>query len=133
MSAQQKIIPAFGIPEEKQRIIIDMFLDKNPISEISRKLDLKWHNIEKLLFINGFKSKNKQMQYSFDGNYFSKINTHEKAYILGLMYSDGWVIGKSNQIGLGSDDREIIDSFANELKYVGKISTNSVKKEHSHY
>ncbi len=131
MNIQQKIIPAFGIHEEKQGIIIKMFLDKTPISEISRKLDLKWHNIEKFLFINGFKFKNKQMQYSFDENYFSEINTHEKAYILGLMYSDGWVLGNSSQIGLGSDDKEIINSFAAELKYFGKISRNSVNQDHS--
>ncbi len=54
-------------------------------------------------------------------NYFSLIDTPQKAYVLGLIASDGCVHGK-NKITLGMNDLDAIKFVANEFGYNNKIS-----------
>lgn len=44
--------------------------------------------------------------YKFNENYFDKINTPEKAYILGFLYADGNVCSKYNRIKLSLQDTD---------------------------
>ena len=60
---------------------------------------------------------------NLDLNYFSEINSIEKAYWLGFLFADGWIAidkkqsGKYFRIGLGqkSGDRERVVAFCNAL------------------
>jgi hypothetical protein len=60
-------------------------------------------------------------KYKIDTSYFEKIDTPNKAYFLGLMYSDGSITYVNNKakgfsIGLQERDRHILESFLTELK-----------------
>ncbi len=50
-----------------------------------------------------------------DEHYFQKINTKEKAYILGFILGDGYIGDEVVQITVGLKDREVLDFIANEL------------------
>lgn len=58
-------------------------------------------------------------RYRFIENYFEKIDTTDKAYFLGLMYSDGSVSYDRNicSISLQEPDKYILELFKNYLKY----------------
>ena len=51
--------------------------------------------------------------YQANDYYFDEINTPEKAYWLGFMYADGYILSDSNKIGitLAIKDKEHLESF----------------------
>lgn len=63
----------------------------------------------------------KTRKHKFDYDYFSKINTKEKAYIFGLSLADGSVNEKTNQFKLKLTDIELVEKVAKEIKYSGPL------------
>lgn len=61
-------------------------------------------------------------KYSFNKDYFKKIDTQDKAYFLGLMYADGYNSEKGNyaKISLKEEDLDVLEKF--------KYFTNSNNK-----
>jgi hypothetical protein len=57
-------------------------------------------------------------KYSFDENYFNNIDTPNKAYILGFLYSDGCVSKKETEmiIKLHNKDKNILEKIKVEMK-----------------
>lgn len=61
-------------------------------------------------------------RYCLNENYFKLIDSEQKAYILGLIYADGYVGNKDyNNIVLGLKDKEIIYEIASIIEYTGPI------------
>lgn len=54
----------------------------------------------------------------FNETYFNRIDTHEKAYILGLIYADGNLHKNVLQICL--KDKELIDAFKDQIETTNK-------------
>ena len=81
---------------------------------------LRKHNIDMLT---------KSDRVIVDNFYFSNINTPNKAYILGLMLTDGWVFPKRNQVAiqLQEDDLNIIEKIKEEWGTDNKIITCTKK------
>lgn len=58
-------------------------------------------------------------KYNVDDNYFSEINSHEKAYLLGVWYSDGYLViegDNTKRIGLDVKDFDWLMDIGKELK-----------------
>lgn len=66
-------------------------------------------------------------RYSLNESFFEKIDTHEKAYFLGLLYADGNVnINKKNsksavQISLKNEDKYILETLKEKMNFGGKL------------
>ncbi len=80
------------------------------------------------------RSRSKRIQKFFaDETWFDDINSEQKAYFLGLLFSDGNVKkdGKRVSIGLIEQDKEILSKFSNLI--YGKDKLNYIiKKEENH-
>ena len=96
----------------------------------------KKHNISRTHFTkfvkdNNVEVVNKQNIARMDETVFENIDSEEKAYWLGFMYADGYVIEKRNEVGIGlkQEDYEHLVKFKDFLKYEGEIrfkkNTNS--------
>lgn len=61
--------------------------------------------------------------YDVDKEYFSIIDTPNKAYVLGFIYADGAVMEDANclQISLQERDYDILEKIKSELCYTGQI------------
>lgn len=59
---------------------------------------------------------NNARKYSFNENYFIEPMNENKAYILGLLFSDGNVYKKDYKIGFGSKDIELVEFIRKELE-----------------
>jgi hypothetical protein len=72
------------------------------------------------------------MKYTLDETYFNKIDTKQKAYILGFIYADGNVSIKDNsyrlRFNLQQKDKSVLDFIKQELKYTGPIRLSKNKK-----
>lgn len=58
----------------------------------------------------------KSRAYKINENFFNKINSGKKAYLLGLIFSDGSISTKGHQINISSKDQELIKTCKEILK-----------------
>ncbi len=110
------------IPEEEIiKLYSEGLTDSAKISRILKCDDSGvYYHIKKL----GLKSIPINNRLDVNQSFFKNIDTEDKAYCLGLMYSDGCVyIDKKNQyfIKLQMCDLDIIEKFKKALDYTGKI------------
>lgn len=61
--------------------------------------------------------------YNCNDNYFSLINSEDKAYFLGLLYADGCVHNNQDKflISLQEEDKYILDLFKTKIEYEGYL------------
>lgn len=71
--------------------VINLYNKNNNISNISKKYNVSRGVIERILRANNIEIKKKQNSYYVDENYFENIDTEEKAYWLGFIWSDGYL------------------------------------------
>tara|TARA_Y100000310_G_scaffold229710_1_gene232138 strand:- start:625 stop:1440 length:816 start_codon:yes stop_codon:yes gene_type:complete len=89
------------------------------IPEISDILKVSLRSASRVLRELGINTKRKN-RYNLDERYFSTIDTAEKAYLLGILASDGHV-SATNYIALQMTDPDPILLFVKETGYTGDI------------
>lgn len=98
---------------------------------LSKKYGLRPHSLYYLgkklglsrLDFNRKYMSDKSRKYSVDESYFSKIDNHEKAYFLGLMYADGYVQEKKNMasLALSECDIDTVRALKDAMSFDGPI------------
>ena len=85
--------------------------------EISEKYNLNRGVVQDILKRNNVKlktlSESSRKHNFLDENYFKNIDTKEKSYILGLLYSDGYINKNGFGISLQEKDKEILEKISN--------------------
>lgn len=109
--------------EEEQKEIISLYQKDNmTIDFIRKKFHCRDEAIRSVLLSNGVEIvRRRTVNSKMDENYFSKIDSEEKAYILGLLFTDGNVSPDKNRqpnirIGLKLSDVNILLRIKEELK-----------------
>lgn len=71
----------------------------------------------------------KRRKYTVDDNYFNVIDTEEKAYWLGFLYADGYIVSGSDKIGisLGIADKGHLLKFKQAISSTYPINDYKVK------
>ena len=98
--------------EDQKRFIIEEYqVRDNTLTNIAKMFNVRMEAIRNLLRKEGISITNKKIRnYPRDSHYFDNINTPDKAYWLGIMYSDG-TVGKKNEVALGLKDKEHVEKF----------------------
>jgi len=110
---------------------------KNNITnkEISKKYNLNRGVVQSILKRNNIKlktlSESSRKHNLLDENYFNNIDTNEKAYILGLLYSDGYINKNGFGISLHEKDKEILEKISNII--YGKVVLGYRKERETTY
>jgi intein-encoded DNA endonuclease-like protein len=117
--------------KNKKDLIIELFKQYN-ISEISKIVNHSQSNIIKILKESNIDTSKYKYKYRINEKYFEKIDTPEKAYILGWIYSDGNVTKNGKiRISIQDTDVDILNDIKREIGYDGKILfTQSKNKNH---
>lgn len=118
--------------------IIKDYIHFRSLSKVSKKYLLSASFIYRLLKNNNIDTKvdkikaaNSLRKYVCDEDYFEEINTRDKAYITGLLHSDGFINIKSRQVRLKLTDLDLVKSVADKICIDRKLySDSSIKKEH---
>lgn len=108
------------INQNKINEIIDLYSKNHSMGEISKIVNICVSQIWRVLKINNIPSKNqfnyrdKLKKYHINENFFNKIDSPEKAYILGLLYADGNANKKIKQITLKLqvNDKPVLDRIS---------------------
>lgn len=110
--------------EEDQKEIIRLYLEGKSARDILKHFNGKWKTtktVYDLLRKFNIQSKEQWEYAKHDHFYFSKIDTPAKAYILGLLISDGWVYSPHNQVGIQMQEKELITWIKKEWKTENKV------------
>lgn len=88
-------------------------------TEIYQELHMDWKNVRKILKENNVDiTKNSwKHEYKINEHYFDKIDNPDKAYIIGLLYSDG-NLGKHNsdvKLFLQERDKKLLEDILSKL------------------
>lgn len=111
------------LPEEE---IVKLYNEGASARELAKKYNIDKASIKRRLLKHGVKLRSLSEAnriYSFDENIFSKIDSHEKAYWLGFIASDGSIYGNSLRVALSFKDLDHLEKFRNFLKAEHPIHT----------
>ena len=101
--------------KEQDSFIKEKLIEKKSISWIASQLNLDRHTVSnhaKTIMGENFDFKRKSY---VNLNYFEEINTPEKAYWLGFLAADGYVVGNELNIQLGKKDKEHLKKFSDAI------------------
>jgi len=103
--------------------IINDYINGTTNKEITQKYGLHRSTIQRILINNNIKlrpiKKTARKHQFIDENYFKNINNEEKAYVLGLLYADGYINKNGFGITLIENDKELLEKISNII--YGKI------------
>ena len=107
---------------DKNSIIESYYTRKDlGFSQLSNLLKVSERAVSRVLKEASINTK-RLNRYTLEETYFDDIDCEEKAYILGLIYADGFVGNESfNNIVLGLNDRELVEVVAKILKFTGNV------------
>lgn len=123
--------------EEIQAQIIEAYKNNMSLREIERQFNASRPTVSKFLTEKGIKTTigNHYRKYFHDFDFFETINTEEKAYWLGFMYADGYIVNNENRYGedafgitLAEDSIDSIEKFKTSLKATNPIHYDDSKK-----
>lgn len=116
---------------EKSKDVISLYESGICIKHICQELNISDKTIKKILNQNNIKLRSKAEQKlidnHFDTNFFNKIDTEEKAYILGLFYSDGYVTKRESGFELNIRDIDILEKVKKTIGGDFQIKTRKRK------
>lgn len=107
--------------KDKKDLVEELFKTKN-MTQIAKIVGHTEPNVQKLLKKYGHDTYKYKCKYSIDEDFFKVIDTPDKAYILGWIYSDGNVMKKGKiRISIQEGDKHILEEIKNKMKYTGEI------------
>lgn len=116
--------------------------ERQSINKLRKEFKLQFDAIKKILIESGIPvrtQRESRLTYQYNENYFSEINTHDKAYWLGFIYADGFITKKTNGspvFGLTLGEKEPLEKLNSclgsnkpikEYKKTNSYSGNSVE------
>lgn len=118
------------ITEEEKENIINDYRNNISLRELEKKYHHNRNNISKWLEKIGEKvtKGNHYRKYFHDEDFFETIDTEEKAYWLGFMFADGYIVDNENNYGqdrfglsVAEDSSDVIEKFKKSLKATNPI------------
>lgn len=122
---------------EIQQQIIKAYQNNMSLREIERTFGATRPSVSKFLEQEGIKTTkgNHYRKYFHNVDFFEEINTEEKAYWLGFMYADGYIVNNENRYGedafgitLAEDSIDAIEKFKISLNATNPILYDNSKK-----
>lgn len=117
---------------EVENNIVKDYLDGINNKELCQKYSKSRGYIQKVLIKNDItlrKGCDVSKKYKINENYFDVINSSNKAYILGFIFSDGNIFNNTVKINLIKSDSEILYDIGNKIFLDGNIQIHEIKGE----
>lgn len=106
-------------PDEESRIC-DMYSSDMDQEKVGAKFGISGVSVGRILRRNNQRILNSEIRqkYTLDASYFECIDSSQKAYIFGLLMSDGWLSKEGSRtigISLQDSDKSILEKINREL------------------
>lgn len=110
------------ITEENLQTVIDSYNQLRSLDAVSKKLAISIPTIHRALKEAGINTSldrkllgERIRKYELDPYYFSKIDTRDKAYIMGILHSDGCITRGTKQVRLKLTDVELLEEINSKI------------------
>lgn len=116
--------------KELEEEIIKLYKSGLSSTKIGIKFGTSKNNILRLLKRNNIKRRSLSechRTFKINESYLDKIDTEEKAYILGFFYADGAVVDTTISIVASEIDKDIIEKIRKAFEYEGMAKYNNPK------
>lgn len=124
--------------EEQQLAIIEAYKNNMSLREIEKHFGATRVTVSKFLESKGIKTVkgNHYRKYFHDIDFFEKIDTEEKAYWLGFIFADGYIVNNQNHYGeddfgltLAEDSLDSIEKFKKSINATNPIRYDDSKEK----
>lgn len=118
--------------DEQVAYIIDKYLnEKYTLKQLGREFNCSYGTIKNLLNKHNIQSRGNKQGYPRNEYYFNKIDTEEKAYWLGFLYTDGCVHTNNYEISINITDRDHVEKFKTAIGAINHKITETNDKRFS--
>lgn len=126
------------ISTEEYENIINLYKSGLSQSQVGDIYNVKWYIIGKILKKCGVPARDdshKSRKYTINENYFDNIDTNNKAYILGLFYSDGCNYTPQHRVKLElqQKDKNILDKINIEIQSNKPLTFNKLNDKNANW
>ena len=126
------------LSEERIQMVINLYKEYQRINAVCQKMNISSNTVHQILKDHGihiFTNSETKTRCKINETYFDNIDSHRKAYYLGLLFADGTVHSKNNlvQISLQERDKDIIYQLQKDLECDYKISVIEYNKKNSNW
>lgn len=110
------------LSDEELLEIKEMVKNQVPYKEICQTFHISIEALLNRIANNKWERAKRKNLYTFNENYFDIINTEQKAYWLGFLYADGYILakrGKSSQsfgFSISIEDNELLMKFKQDIQ-----------------
>lgn len=101
--------------EAQKHYIVEQYNKTKNSNAIGEQFGVSAEAIRRVLRKENVEIINHRQRLPRNSNFFENIDTPEKAYWLGIMYSDGYVSESRRGLGLGMIDKEHVEKFKKAL------------------
>lgn len=105
--------------------VVELYQNGNTGVKIAKMFGISNNTASKILKENNIKIKGREgyHKYSFNEHYFDKVDTQDKAYWLGWLFSDGYnnEADYDTRLQLQEGDKSVLENFKKSLNYTGPI------------
>lgn len=118
------------VSEEIQQKVIEDYKKGKSMRQIEKDYGVTRNTVSSFLEKKGIKTTkgNHHRLYFHNEDYFENIDTEHKAYWLGFMFADGYIVNNENHYGqdrfgisLAEKDKEILEKFKKDLEATNPI------------
>lgn len=132
------------LTQEELDGIKECYLKGMPLEEISKKFSVSCETLSNRIANNKWTPGKRKTKYTCDESFFDEIDNEHKAYWLGFLYADGYILSKRGEnesqafgFAISVKDIELFEKFKNDLKSnhpvkVYKNTTSSFSNDSSY-
>lgn len=118
--------------------IVNLYNSGLSQAKVGEIYNVKWYIIGKILRKCGVVARDdshKFRKYTIDENYFDNIDTQNKAYLLGLLYSDGCNYPPQHRVKLELQerDKDILDKINIEIQSNKPLAFNNLSSKNENW
>lgn len=126
------------IEKEDYNTVVSLYQSGLSLEKIGKVYGVNKSSIKTVLNKMNIKTRDnshKGRKYTINENYFDNIDTPNKAYILGLLYSDGCNYRKANHVKLElqESDKEILEKIKREMNINNPLKLNELSKKNTNW
>lgn len=123
---------------EREKMAVELYEKYGIMSHVEKELHMDFRTLKKILIKNNIHINSNgdlHRKYEVNEHYFDSIDTNNKAYILGLLCSDGTVNKKSSVVALSlqEGDKYILEKINEEIESDRPLSFVNIKSKNPNY
>lgn len=115
---ERKNYKKYIFTDEQKSLVVKLYKELGSSVDVGKMFNVSHKIITKILEEKGIKrTAAKKRKYQINENYFDKIDTPNKAYILGFLWADGCNFPKKGTISMSLEeqDKDILECIRNEV------------------